>query len=606
MNQNPTLPPWIQPSEHYTRTITGRTFSPSASVAGHVRNRLAPLAPADRETVSDNTPSYDRRTAFLGDVLRAAAGTVAAWTGERVEAATGRECSRQTALTTSAGEILRRAGNPLDAVDHATGALLTTAAQRRFLTATERERMRSVAHFAAMRRDAGETASQDIQDQYAAGILAGAVAATRGRELVLQEWPGWAGYFKASESPTLADDVTAYVAAPNNPKILRAMAALAHEIRTGTPVAVPDELRPAVDAGRSHLAKRWAKGKHLERAHNAVAEMRCHLVEDPADPPPPSDGDGNEGNPDAESGPVPGSEPDRWNNRDDSTDVRAKVSADPGEPTEAPIPEDGHDRYPVQERRRDAWPTGIAAMRRDAEPLIQALRRIAWDSMVSVDRERGQRRGDVDDGALYRLACENDERVFELPPDVGSSSVALTLLVDCSGSMRHGRISDAKAVAYALHTVFGSRPGFTVAVAGHDVGYYPPHGGKCHYWLTDGGDHIASLDARGDNADGYAIQHAIRRTLAMPGDRRAVVLLTDGYPNAKQYGTEAASSHVRAVVERGEAAGVQFRAIGVDGCLEPGPARAMFGPGRFASIGPVRGAGPFLGRFIANLARGAK
>jgi cobalamin biosynthesis protein CobT len=237
-----------------------------------------------------------------------------------------------------------------------------------------------------------------------------------------------------------------------------------------------------------------------------------------------------------------------------------------------------------------------------ARPLVQALERIAWATLTPVELERARDRGSVDEGALHRLALHGDSNVFECPPDSGTPTVALTLLIDCSGSMGaptdvgSDRLGDAKAVAYAISKVFGARSNFRIDVAGHHAGR------NVHYRTCPTLNDIAGLHPRGNNADGFAIQYAVQRLRKVPATRRVLVLVADGYPSAAGYGSEAAERHVRRVVDSACASGVEFLGIGVEGCLEARVARSMYGPGRFVDIGAIRSAGPFLGRFLGRIA----
>lgn len=609
------IPKWLSASAEFGELVRTSKVSPSGAVAGHLQNALVPY------TGEDDPRGEDRqvRDAWIETVLRSAASTVTAWTKERVVAGTQGEQERNPRLVVSPYALLRMKDKPTDAVDYATGRLLVGASSRKYLSAGERVAMRK----ASWMNEVASTASGGVSTgnairEYTAATLAGAVASVKGREMVLAEWPGWGGYFKAAQSQDATPEALAeYVENPKTPPMLKVAAAIAHEIGGGSPLNL-GELEPARVAGLQYLnAARWAKGKFLENARLMAVAIEGALPprEDPPESPEESEGDSESD--DGETPPgwdrIPDSEPDRMREMDgrDKPGVYVETHADAGKPSGMPGGCSGCDEFTVSEHPVRGSAYSIARMRERAKPLVSALERIAWASLSPIELERARDRGNVDEGALHRLALHGDADVFECPPDEGTPTVALSLLVDCSGSMnaptdrgssqyRTTRIGDATAVAYAIASVFGTRPNFRIHVAGHRE-----HRGRVIYQPCEGGpDGIAGLDAHGNNADGYAIAHAVKRVRAVPATRRVVVLVADGYPSAPGYGGHAGMRHVRNVIEAAKGAGVEFLAIGVEGCLDASTARSMYGPGRFVDIGPVRNAGPFLGRYLARFAGG--
>lgn len=249
----------------------------------------------------------------------------------------------------------------------------------------------------------------------------------------------------------------------------------------------------------------------------------------------------------------------------------------------------------------------IRRMVEAARPLLDSLRRIAWDSTDPPTVDHGQAAGTIDEGALDRLAAWGDPRVFDRRQEQGPGRVAVELLIDCSGSMAGysrvtgSRLGDAAAVGYAMAAAFrGSR--FTVSVAGHSTQYDHP-GGIVDYRSCPTLESIASLYPNGDNADGYAIAHALDRVAAVPAARRAVFLLADGQPSSNGYTGNGARAHVRRIVDGARGRAIDFLAIGVSGTMrDTGP--GLFGS-RFVSVPDVRSAGPILARIIGRMAREA-
>ncbi len=131
----------------------------------------------------------------------------------------------------------------------------------------------------------------------------------------------------------------------------------------------------------------------------------------------------------------------------------------------------------------------------------------------------------------------------------------------------------------------------------------PPTRGAVVYRPCPTPESIAGLRCGGDNADGWAIAHALDAVAAVPAQRRAVFLLADGQPSAQGYAGEAARAHVRSVVASARARGIDFLAIGIENAMrDTGP--GLFGS-RFLSLPDTRSAGPLLARIIGRIGKEA-
>lgn len=595
-----TLPNWIRPSAAYTAAMTGARFSPSRSAGDFLRNGIEAIDPTNA------LPS--ERAAFARSVMQTAAATVASWTGKPVNVTNQRLAHDSASLTVSAEAIANQGNDPATATDYATGRLLTNASQARYLITAERTALAARAE----RYGTSSLYSMDakkIASEYAAATLAASVAAIRGREAVLQDWPGWGGYFRAADANNATpEEAAAFVTDGKAAPIVRAAFALSRIIE-GKPVPVPAELAAMVAKGMQHMATQWNKGKHLERADAAILDMieadeqgRDHATTGPT-----TDGDGQPGEEKA-----PGTELENQRAEQNRGDSPIETSADPkkGSGPVMPTAEPGLRTYAVHERPVQRCPYRLSRMKTDAAPLVAPLRRIAWECELPPQWDRAQERGDIDEGALARLAADNDHRVFQTRQETGSATVAVTILVDCSGSMgaiatgTRSRIEEARAVAFAIATAFGSNPRYRVTVAGHDCRYYGYSSGVQYYTCAKPED-ISGLEEGGDNADGYAIAHAIQRTAATPADRRLVILVADGCPNAQGYKRAAARRHIRSVIEAGARRGVHFLAVGIEGGIDNEEGAQMFGPRRFVGIGRTSQAGPLLARVIGSIAKAA-
>ena len=594
------LPNWLRPSTTYTAAMTGARFSPSRSAGDFLRNGI--------EAIDPNGAAESTRNDFARAVMQTAAATVASWTGKPVNVTNQRLSHDAATLIVSAEAIVKRGNDPAAATDYATGRLLTNASQARYLTTAERQALAQRAE--RYGQSSLYTADpKTVAREYAAAMLAASVAAIRGREAVLHDWPGWGGYFRASDADyATPEQAAAFVTDGKAAPIVRAAFALSRIIE-GRPVPVPAELAAMVAKGMVHMEAQWNKGKHLERADRAILDMieADEQGSDHATTGPTIDGDGQ---PSEEKAPGTELENQRAENGRGSLPIDTKAEPQKGGNPVMPTPEPGLAHYRVTERPVGTNHYTLSRMREAAAPMIAALRRIAWECELPPQYDRAQERGDIDEGALARLAADNDPRVFQTRQEQGSATVAVTVLVDCSGSMGtftnsgRSRIEEARAVAFAIATAFGSNPRYSVSVAGHDCRYRFCGEGVQYYTCAKPQD-ISGLGEGGDNADGYAIAHAIQRTAAARADRRIVILVADGCPNARGYKRGSASRHIRAVVENGARRGIGFLAVGIEGGIDNEEGAQMFGPRRFVAIGRTAQAGPLLARVIGSIAKAA-
>lgn len=615
---------WLTRSTDYSTALAGSTFSPSRSVASFTNSdSIDPIAPHTDDHARREDDYWTRAESFVRRTLDRATAVAASWTGEAVEATTSVHPGARQLFVSGAG-ILARGMDPDGAADYATGRVLIAASQREYLTAAERatawERDTRYRSLLGMRHPGRPEADRN----YAASHLARTIATVRGREAVLSEWPGWAGYFAAAEADRVSDEVAAaFVTNEKAPPIVRAAFALGREAE-GLPVPMPAEIAALVDLGRPHLERRWAKGSMMDRADAAIAAMLPPPSADPTggEGSGPGSGEGEEqerpGEDDAEPAdaePMP-MDPGRAAVPNPCADepLSVQTRAEPRKPT-APgsglaKPAAGTRRYRVEEcPARPADPATLRRMIESARPLVAALGRIAWETDRPDECDRGQTTGRIDEGAMHRYAAYGDPRVFERPQEQNRATVAVHVLIDCSGSMgasvrsdeTESRIGASRTVGYALATAFGRNPRYRVAVSGHDVAYSGD--ARVRFHRCKDANAIAGLQAGGDNADGYAIEHAFRLVERERADRRIVFLIADGQPAAEGYGN--AAKHIQSVIHAGQLRGMDFLAVGIEGTIRPATGRALFGS-RFVNLDATRSAGPLLARVIARMARGGQ
>lgn len=172
-----------------------------------------------------------------------------------------------------------------------------------------------------------------------------------------------------------------------------------------------------------------------------------------------------------------------------------------------------------------------------------------------------------------RLEARNtyrpDQRYFasrKLPQDL--PDMAVSVLVDCSGSMGGSRINAARKAAILLHD-FCLGLNIPVHVAGHDT-----RGSTVEYAVYTDFTAVGKKDryrleqmcAGGCNRDGMAIEIAGNLLASRPEEVKLLIVISDGLPNHTGYKGEPAKEDIRNIVKKYRRKGVETiaAAIGSD------------------------------------------
>lgn len=164
----------------------------------------------------------------------------------------------------------------------------------------------------------------------------------------------------------------------------------------------------------------------------------------------------------------------------------------------------------------------------------------------------GKLRGKLSCSSLSRLAL-GDARVFKKKTEAISKDVAVSLLIDCSGSM-YSHISDAAMTAYAMATVL-NRLGIAFEVLGFTttdtIGEIPARAIYARYcgiympifksfndkWDVKAKHRLATVIKRGSrgswmngNIDGESVQICGNRLLSRSEQGKIMFVLSDGIP----------------------------------------------------------------------------
>lgn len=231
----------------------------------------------------------------------------------------------------------------------------------------------------------------------------------------------------------------------------------------------------------------------------------------------------------------------------------------------------------------------LGVMQKQLERAIAAQARKGWNP--------AQRRGRVAPGSLYKSAV-GDDRLFRQRYEQRAKNTAMTLLVDCSGSMVHsGAITIAAKAAFALssvleriklqHEVLGFTTYHSQEMARsmtadatatvstgdysrHDAIFMPVFKTFNERLSTTVKARMASMIGYPDfcrcNVDGESLQVAARRLAQVRAERHIIFVLSDGDPNSPPGGhvsTHALRTHLAKTVQETERAGIEVVGIGI-------------------------------------------
>ena len=191
----------------------------------------------------------------------------------------------------------------------------------------------------------------------------------------------------------------------------------------------------------------------------------------------------------------------------------------------------------------------VGKIQRDLERAVSSQNKTQWAA--------GQRSGRLDTGSLSRLVKFGEEKVFKRKQVTKAKNAALSLLIDCSGSMdEHNKIATAAYTAYALsttlerlginHEVLGfttsdKRPDEAVAehmktgveYSRYDNLYIPifkPFGERLNSQSKAGLASLATARWLGNNVDGESLAIAASRLSQQKEERKILIVLSDGNP----------------------------------------------------------------------------
>jgi len=171
-------------------------------------------------------------------------------------------------------------------------------------------------------------------------------------------------------------------------------------------------------------------------------------------------------------------------------------------------------------------------------------------------------------------AYRPDQRFFanrKLPQDL--PDMALSVLVDHSGSMGGSRIESAMRAALLLHD-FCTGLNIPIAVAGHNaergicVNYYiyadyEQISSKDRYRAAKMAASLTKMRANFCNRDGAALSIAAKLLEKRQEQMRLLIVISDGRPNDKGYGGEEAAKDIQSIVKQCKQKGIEVLACAI-------------------------------------------
>ena len=147
--------------------------------------------------------------------------------------------------------------------------------------------------------------------------------------------------------------------------------------------------------------------------------------------------------------------------------------------------------------------------------------------------------------------------------------MAVDVLIDQSGSMYGERINTAIKAAILLDD-FATGLNLPVMVAGHNTATCDGTDIYVHTMFDRLSDRdkyrIVKAKADGSNRDGMAINIIVDQLYKRPEDIKMLIIISDGQPNANNYGGAGAEKDIQAIIAKARTKGVQVfaAAIGSD------------------------------------------
>jgi len=187
-----------------------------------------------------------------------------------------------------------------------------------------------------------------------------------------------------------------------------------------------------------------------------------------------------------------------------------------------------------------------------SEVLRKLLSRKIKDYEISL---KSMRSGRLDTNKLAE-AVQHVQTIYEMHGVVTTDRICLGVLIDESGSMDGSKIDKARSAAIFIEQTFGKLANTDLFIYGHsaDKNYIRQSDGssigstELYVYREPGFNQpyaLGSVTARRNNRDGDAIFHASERMRRFSKNPGILIVLSDGYPSASNYGGKEAIEDTR-------------------------------------------------------------
>lgn len=233
------------------------------------------------------------------------------------------------------------------------------------------------------------------------------------------------------------------------------------------------------------------------------------------------------------------------------------------------ISEDGVDIgrtfWKVAEDDRLAYKAALARIdRAKANTVATLLKRKSRDFKFSI---KGMRSGRLDTNKLVE-ARQHVPTVYERMGEVKTDKLAVTILIDESGSMGGSKIQKAQQAAIFLNEAFGKQPDVELFIYGHTANHYHKGDSTEMMIYREPGVRnkfsLGQVEARSNNRDGHAIIETAKRVRKFTQNPMVMIVISDGQPAASGYGGHHGMEHTRKMVLKAEAMGMQVIQVAID------------------------------------------
>lgn len=211
---------------------------------------------------------------------------------------------------------------------------------------------------------------------------------------------------------------------------------------------------------------------------------------------------------------------------------------------------------------------------RDLSPISKRLQKQLLEALRDLREGYVQKHRNFGRMVVPSDAYRPDQRYFankKLPQDL--PDMAVSVLVDHSGSMRGARITNAMKAALLLHD-FCTGLNIPVAVAGHNA----VTGGGVNYYIYADFEQISKKDkyrasrmaatltkmkANNCNRDGAALNISAKMLEHRDEQVKLLIIISDGRPNHDGYGGEEAAKDLQDIVKRCKQKGIEVLACAI-------------------------------------------